>query len=276
MTLEAYAPLPTAGAPARDRNASVASFFPGASRRRPFSAGAAGAGAAGAPARAETLAALSTPRPGARDDAEERRNGTENETEKPSARTEPPRAPERWVTPPALTAANPGKRAFYALLRASPSRAAESPLESRFGEGRDAKDAKDAKRSRGPLTRVEGPREGDARVADDVADADEAAATRGAARRDEAHPFYLTPRSTPASARSRYFAAPGVPAPPSTTRVSSPGRAEAAEAASDPAEASAARSEARAEKENETTATTTTTTTTAKKPLFERFAFGAK
>jgi hypothetical protein len=50
---------------------------------------------------------------------------------------------------------------------------------------------------------------------------------------------------------------------------------EAAEAASNPAEASAARVEARFEKENETTATTTTATT-AKKPLFERFAFGAK
>lgn len=280
MTLEAYAPLPTAGAPARDRNASVASFFPGASRRRPFSAGAAGAGAAGAPARAETLAALSTPRPGARDDAEERRNGTENETEKPSARTEPPRAPERWVTPPALTAANPGKRAFYALLRASPSRAAESPLESRFGEGRDAKDAKDAKRSRGPLTRVEGPREGDARVADDVADADEAAATRGAARRDEAHPFYLTPRSTPASARSRYFAAPVAAAATvkdKSAAASSRGVAGEPKAESPAAPASAAARPASAagttgEKENETAPAAPP----AKTPLFERFAFGAK
>jgi hypothetical protein len=173
------------------------------------------------------------------------------------------------------------------LLRASPSRAvAESPLESRFGRGSATEKespGKTAKRSRRTAVGLEGPRT--RQNPDDVADADEAAATahRAAEKREAteppraaAHPFYLTPRSTPASARSRYFAAPGVPAPPSTTRVSSPGRAEAAEAASDPAEASAARSEARAEKENETTATTTTTTTTAKKPLFERFAFGAK
>ena len=40
MTLEAYAPLPTSGAP-KHRNPSVASFFPGASRPRPRSADAA-------------------------------------------------------------------------------------------------------------------------------------------------------------------------------------------------------------------------------------------
>ena len=150
----------------------------GAVQRRAAVAGA----AAGAPARAETLAALSTPRTGR--GLTPRSAGTEPRTKpKPSARTEPPRAPERWVTPPALTAANPGKRAFYALLRASPpARAAESPLESRFGEGHKVKDAGDTKRLRGFLTRVEGPRDGDARVADDVADADEAAATRAARR----------------------------------------------------------------------------------------------
>ena len=242
-----------------------------ASRRRPFSADAAVAGAAEAPARAETLAALSTPRTGARVDAEERRNGTENETEKPSARTEPPRAPERWVTPPALTAANPGKRAFYALLRASPpARAAESPLESRFGEGHKVKDAGDTKRSRGFLTRVEGPRESDARVADDVADADEAAATRGAARRDEAHPFYLTPRSTPASTRSRYFAAPVAAA--SSRGVAGEPKAESPAAPASAAVRPASAAGTTGDKENETAAAAPP----AKTPLFERFAFGAK
>jgi hypothetical protein len=280
MTLEAYAPLPTSGAP-KHRNPSVASFFPGASKPRPRSADAV--------RETSALAALSTPRFGAHPasaDAADAADRTETEKTPCAVRTEPPRAPERWVTPPALTAANPSKRAFYALLRASPSRAAaESPLESRFGV-RPATEkespGKTAKRSRRTAVGLEGPRT--RQNPDDVADADEAAATahRAAEKREAteppraaAHPFYLTPRSTPASARSRYFAAP-VAAPPAETRVSSPGRAEAAEAASNPAEASAARSEARAEKENETTATTTTTTTTAKKPLFERFAFGAK
>jgi exonuclease-1 len=289
MTLEAYAPLPTSGAP-KHRNPSVASFFPGASKPRPRSADAVRETDYSYDAHTSALASASTPRFRAHPasaDAADAADRTETEKTPCAVRTEPPRAPERWVTPPALTAANPSKRAFYALLRASPSRAvAESPLESRFGV-RPATEkespGKTAKRSRRTAVGLEGPRT--RQNPDDVADADEAAATahRAAEKREAteppraaAHPFYLTPRSTPASARSRYFAAPGVPAPPSTTRVSSPGRAEAAEAASDPAEASAARSEARAEKENETTATTTTTTTTAKKPLFERFAFGAK
>ena len=282
MTLEAYAPLPTSGAP-KHRNPSVASFFPGASRPRPRSADAA--------RETSALAALSTPRFRAHPASANAAVHEETEKTSPAVRTEPPRAPERWVTPPALTAANPSKRAFYALLRASPSRAAaESPLESRFGRSpgkeKEAKEA-EAKRSRRTAVGLEGATRTDP---DDnkVADEDDAAATNrgGAAEKREAteppraaaHPFYLTPRSTPASARSRYFAAP-VAAPPAETSVSSSGRAEAAEAASNPASAasnpaSAARASARAEKENETT--TTTTTTTTKKPLFERFAFGAK
>ena len=93
---------------------------------------------------------------------------------------------------------------------------------------------------------------------------------RGAARRDEAHPFYLTPRSTPASTRSRYFAAP-------VAAASSRGVAGEPKAESPAAPASAAARPALAagttgEKENETAAAAPP----AKTPLFERFAFGAK
>ena len=284
MTLEAYAALPTSGAP-ENRDASVASFFPSASRRRPLSADAAGAGAgaAGAPSRAETLAALSTPRPRAPvSDATDASDATERR-ENPSVRTEPPRAPERWVTPPALTAANPGKRAFYALLRASPSRsvAAESPLESRFGP---APVDSDAKRSRGTVG-LEG--DGRDRDPDDAAAADEAAATRGAARTAEsravpeaaaaAHPFYLTSRSTPASARSRFFAAPVAAAAGGAATSSARGIAElpsGSPATTASAENSAREAETTRAKENETA--TKAPAARTKTPLFERFAFGAK
>ena len=275
MTLEAYAALPTSGAPV-NRDASVASFFPGASRRRPLSAPGAGAGvgASGPLSRAESLAVLATPRPRARSAATEPPESTERR-ENASARTEPPRAPERWVTPPALTAANPGKRAFYALLRASPSRAAaESPLESRFGPA----PANDSKRSRGAVGL-----EGDVDPHDTV-DVDQTAAKRGAAQTAEApaaeaaaaHPFYLTPRTTPASARSRFFAAP-VAVPASDAAISSVRGVAHPPSGSPATTASAARPAREAEttnaKENETA---TKAPATAKTPLFERFAFGAK
>lgn len=139
MSLELYCALPTTGAPRSNTNLyatdsskpnghtpNVARFFNqqggGSKKSRPLSANDAvvdlstgGSIWVGSGMRANTSAEGNTHTPNS--------FGVSSlpfDSENLKPKTDPPREKEKWVTPPDHTVGTPGKRAFYALLRASP------------------------------------------------------------------------------------------------------------------------------------------------------------